>query len=107
MNWQNLDKIFIGNAEGFYSENHGYVDKEWIMENNPLYIERYITQPLSNGDMISLRKKELVRYYCDGRVERRYAYTSNNTKIDGISALNGFGAKVLRQRDREVNKIND
>lgn len=104
MSWNNLDKIFIGNAEGFHSENYGFIDKEWIIENNPLYLERYITQPLTNGDVVSLRMKELVRYYNDGRVEKKFVYNSNNTLIDGISALNAYGAKIIRQKQRGDNK---
>jgi hypothetical protein len=42
MSWNNLDKIFIGNSNGFFTENYGHVNKRWIIENNPLYLDRSV-----------------------------------------------------------------
>lgn len=108
MSWNNLDKIFIGNSNGFFTENYGHVNKRWIIENNPLYLDRSVVQPIgANGETISLIKDEIIRYYRDGRVERRYRYIANPGILDGISALNAYGAKISRQVSREANRIND
>lgn len=108
MSWNNLDKIFIGNTDSFSTENYGHVDKKWIEANNPLYLDRIILQPVgTNGEIVSLIRKEIIRYYRDGRIERKNEYIASPSMVDGITSLNAFGAKVFRQVSREENQIND
>lgn len=95
--WQNLEKIFIGNAKGFQTDNLGYVTKEWILDNNPSYIQRTIVKPVGlMGEMTSLITKEHIRYYRDGRVERKFSYIADPPAVNGISILNPFGHKMMQ-----------
>ncbi len=98
-NWSNLDKIFIGTAKGMETLNYGYVTKEWIMENNPLYIERSIIKPIGLlNEMGSLVEFETIRYYRDGRVERRLDYTTNPGMVDNTTILSPFGHKMMMDK---------
>lgn len=98
-NWSNLDKIFIGTAKGMETLNYGYVTKEWIIENNPLYLERSIIKPIGLlNEMGSLVDFEVIRYYRDGRVEKRLDYTTCTEAVDGITALSPFGHKMIMEK---------
>lgn len=96
--WSNLDKIFIANADMLESSNYGTITKEWIKENNPPYIEQMIVKPLcfvDGGQAIVWQK--IIRYYRDGRIERKYLYNSMDNRIDGKSALSPLGYRIISQ----------
>lgn len=79
--------------------NYGYVTKEWIIENNPLYLERSIFKPIGAlSEMNSLIHEQIIRYYRDGRIERKAVYTTEHENVDGITILNAFGTKMFERK---------
>ena len=104
--WQNLDKIFIGNAKGIDTVNYGTVDKEWIIENNPPYIERGVVKPVSFIDGgAALVWQLVIRYYRDGRIERKYEYNSIEPRIDGVPAISTLGYRIIMQAFDKNNRV--
>jgi hypothetical protein len=84
------------------TNNYGYVTKDWIIENNPLYLERIIFKPIGLlNEMNSLIEYDIVRYYRDGRVERKSLYTAAPAVVDGTTILSPFGNKVIEEKKRK------
>lgn len=78
------------------TSNYGRVTKQWIIDNNPLYLERVIFKPIGAlNEMNSLVDSDIIRYYRDGRVEKKSVYTTNRPIVEGITILNAFGTKMM------------
>jgi hypothetical protein len=76
--------------------NYGRVTKQWIIENNPLYLERMIFKPIGAlNEMNSLIDCDIIRYYRDGRMEKKSTYTTNRPIVEGMTILNAFGTKMM------------
>lgn len=79
--------------------NYGYVTKEWVLENNPLYLERSLYKPIGVlSEMNSLINEQVVRYYRDGRVERKVLYTTEHQSVDNTTILSPFGVKMIEKK---------
>ena len=97
-NWPQLDKIFIASAEVLHTTNYGPVTKEWILENNPPYIETRLICPLSNIDQgQSIIWEKVIRYYRDGTMEVKYPYNASRPAVNGKPIISPLGYKIAMQ----------